>query len=341
MPEVSRDQVLRKLECVSDPADGQNIVSAGRITGISIQGGRVNIALGPDKNHNAPDKILCEKIKTAAESLEGVSEALVIPTQEKAPPAPERAILPEVKHVIAVASGKGGVGKSTVAVNLACALARRGLKTGLLDADIYGPSVPRMMGVKDSKPEISPDRYFIPVEAHGVKTMSVGFLVPEEEAMVWRGPMIQKALFQMLRDVKWGALDVLVIDMPPGTGDAQLTLAQKAKLSGAVIVSTPQDIALIDARRGVEMFKKVNVPVLGVIENMSTHVCTNCGHEEHIFGHGGAKAEAEKLGVAFLGEIPLSLDLRIASDEGKPRQTPGVFDLISGKITSSVSAERA
>jgi ATP-binding protein involved in chromosome partitioning len=224
--------------------------------------------------------------------------------------------LPEVKAIVAVASGKGGVGKSTVAVNLAVSLARQGHKVGLLDADIYGPSLPRMLGVH-RKPEVRNEK-MIPLEAWGLTCMSIGFLVDEETPMIWRGPMVMGALEQMMGQVSWGALDVLVVDMPPGTGDAQLTMAQRVSLTGAVIVSTPQDIALLDARRGVKMFEKTRVPVLGLVENMSFFCCPNCGHRTDIFGHGGARAEAASLGIEFLGEIPLLLDIRTASDAGTP-----------------------
>jgi ATP-binding protein involved in chromosome partitioning len=225
-------------------------------------------------------------------------------------------LLPDVRFIVAVASGKGGVGKSTVAVNLAVCLARQGHRVGLLDADIYGPSLPRMIG-QNRKPEVQHDK-MIPIEAWGMACMSIGFLVEEETPMIWRGPMVMGALEQMMGQVAWGALDILVVDMPPGTGDAQLTMAQRVALTGAVIVSTPQDIALIDARRGVKMFEKTNVPVLGLVENMSFYCCPNCGHRADIFGHGGAKAEAARLGAEFLGEIPLLLDIRSAADAGTP-----------------------
>ena len=225
-------------------------------------------------------------------------------------------LLPDVKAIVAVASGKGGVGKSTVAVNLAVSLARQGHRTGLLDADIYGPSLPRMLGVS-RKPEVRKDK-MIPLQAWGLSCMSIGFLVDEETPMIWRGPMVMGALEQMMGQVEWGPLDILVVDMPPGTGDAQLTMAQRVALTGAVIVSTPQDIALIDARRGVRMFEKTRVPVLGLVENMSFFCCPNCGHRSDVFGHGGARAEAERLGTEFLGEIPLLLDIRVAADAGTP-----------------------
>lgn len=237
---------------------------------------------------------------------------------------PARPVLPGVRHVLAVASGKGGVGKSTVAANLACALADAGLSTGLLDADIYGPSQPVMFGVT-GKPPTNDDGLIVPHTAHGLKLMSMGFMVDADRPIIWRGLMVQSAIQQLLTDVAWGPLDVLVIDLPPGTGDAQLTLAQKAKVSGAVIVSTPQDIALIDARKGLEMFRKTDVPIFGVIENMSHFHCPNCGHQADIFGHGGARAAAQAADVAFLGEIPLDLDVRISGDAGTPviRSHPG------------------
>lgn len=225
--------------------------------------------------------------------------------------------IPGVKHIIAVASGKGGVGKSTTAVNLALALKDQGLQVGLLDADIYGPSMPRLLGIHGQPQQLAGNK-LDPMRSYGLKVMSIGFLVDEETPMIWRGPMVMSALSQMLKDVAWGELDVLVVDMPPGTGDAQLTMAQQVPLAGAVIVSTPQDLALIDARKGLNMFKKVNVPVLGIVENMSTFVCPHCGERSDIFGHGGAKDEAGKLGVAFLGEIPLTMAVRETSDDGKP-----------------------
>ncbi|RFD18497.1 MRP family ATP-binding protein [Komagataeibacter melaceti] len=232
------------------------------------------------------------------------------------PKAPTGPLPPHVGVVIAVASGKGGVGKSTTAVNLAVGLGLEGLKVGLLDADIHGPSLPRMMGLKD-QPEVA-DGHLVPPRKWGISAMSIGMLVNETEAMIWRGPMVMGAINQLLGDVEWGALDVLVVDMPPGTGDAQLTLAQKTALAGAIIVSTPQDIALLDARRGITMFSKMNVPVLGIVENMSYFCCPNCNHRTELFGHGGARAEAQEMGVPFLGEIPLLADIRASADEGAP-----------------------
>ena len=244
-----------------------------------------------------------------------------------------------IRKIIAVASGKGGVGKSTVAVNLAASMAKTGLKVGLLDGDIYGPSVPRLTALPYEKPDMNDQKQLIPFEAHGLKVMSIGFMVDQDTPMIWRGPMVQSAIYQMLRDVAWGSaeepLDVLVIDMPPGTGDAQLTLAQKVQVDGAVIVSTPQDLALMDAIKAIEMFRKTDVPILGLVENMSTHVCSACGHEEHIFGEGGARAEASKRGVSYLGEIPLSSDICQNSDEGRLSAGES-FDTIRSVVLSAL-----
>jgi ATP-binding protein involved in chromosome partitioning len=234
-----------------------------------------------------------------------------------APGAPSGAILKDVRHTIAVASGKGGVGKSTVAANLALALERIGHRVGLMDSDIYGPSQQMMMGI-DEKPYVNEANQIVPIERYGVKVMSLGFLMDVDQPVIWRGPMVMKAVEQFLQDVAWGALDDLVIDLPPGTGDAQLTLTQKIHLSGAVIVTTPQDVSLIDARKGLAMFQKVNVPVLGIVENMSYYLCTKCGHREEIFKHGGGRRTAEELGVPFLGEIPLDPKVALGGDAGRP-----------------------
>ncbi|HEU4518107.1 MAG TPA: Mrp/NBP35 family ATP-binding protein, partial [Microvirga sp.] len=241
----------------------------------------------------------------------------VQPGRPQSAPSPRAQALPGVRHVIAVASGKGGVGKSTTACNLALALQAQGLKVGLLDADIYGPSMPKLFGIH-GKPRVLSGRILEPMDGYGIRLMSIGFLVDEEAAMIWRGPMVMSAITQMLREVAWGELDVLVVDMPPGTGDAQLTMVQATPLAGAVIVSTPQDLALIDARRGVSMFRRTEVPILGIVENMAAFVCPHCGETSHIFGHGGARLEAERLGVPFLGEVPLTMAIRETSDSGRP-----------------------
>jgi ATP-binding protein involved in chromosome partitioning len=324
---ASKDDVLKALSAVIDPAMGRNVAEADMVQGLVVRDGHVGFSLevAPERGRSA------EPLRKAAENavakLPGVLSVTAVLTahQGTAPqrpaPAPHQhrpqpAGIPGVQAVIAVASGKGGVGKSTVAVNLALALSKLGMKVGLLDADIYGPSVPRLLAIKH-KPQ-SDGRMLQPIEKYGIKTMSIGYLVGEDAPLVWRGPMVQSALTQMMNDVNWAPLDVLVLDMPPGTGDAQLTIAQRVPLKGAVIVSTPQDIALIDARKGLAMFRKTEVPILGIVENMSVFVCPHCGHESHIFGHGGARATAEELGAPFLGEIPLVPAIRETSDAGTP-----------------------
>ena len=360
---LTQEALREALRAVTDPASGRDIVSAGLIEGIELRGSLVQVALLTDRAHAAA----MEPVRQAAEALlarqPGVTNATVVLTAHKAPAAAPAAghshghshgpaqgqsrpplLLPDIGAIVAVASGKGGVGKSTVAVNLAVSLARQGLKIGLLDADIYGPSLPRMLGL-NRKPEVRGDK-MLPLEAWGLKAMSIGFLVEENAAMIWRGPMVMGALEQMLGQVVWGALDVLIVDMPPGTGDAQLTMAQRVALTGAVIVSTPQDIALIDARRGVAMFEKTKVPVLGLVENMSYFCCPNCGHRAEIFGHGGARAEAKRMGADFLGEVPLLLDIRTASDAGQPiaasapdSEAAKAYDAIARQVWAKISAK--
>ena len=336
MSQLSEEQILDALRCVVDPDRKRDIVSLGMVQGLRVTNGHVMMALQVDPQRGAALEPLRKQVETLVHKLPGVLTASVVLTAERppaAPPpgrqghghahghgqgrAPADSLLPEVGAIIAVASGKGGVGKSTTAVNLAVALASLGRRTGLLDADIYGPSMRRMLGISE-QPTSSDGNRLDPMEKYGIKAMSMAFLVEEETPIVWRGPMVQSALEQMMRDVAWGPLDVMVVDMPPGTGDTQLTMAQKVPLAGAVIVSTPQDIALIDARKGLNMFRKVDVPVLGLIENMSYFCCPNCGHRTEIFGHGGARAEAERLGMPFLGEIPLDVAIRETSDDGRP-----------------------
>ena len=323
---------------------GGTLGSSSRLTGLTAHEGRVSavIAIAPEEAADfAP---LREAAQTALRALPGVTQALVALTAERdapkstpgaAPGTKKPAVLPDVAHVVAVASGKGGVGKSTTAVNLALGLRALGLKVGILDADVYGPSLPTLLGLRGS-PRLGPDRRLLPMQAYGLKAMSIGLVVDEETAMVWRGPMVMSAISQMLAEVDWGRLDVLIIDMPPGTGDAQLAIAQGTRLAGAVIVSTPQDLALIDARRGITMFGKVGVPILGVVENMAHFVCTDCGSRHAIFGEGGAEAEARRLGVPFLGAVPLTMELRRASDLGQP-VTALAPDSVMGQIYTRIA----
>jgi ATP-binding protein involved in chromosome partitioning len=336
---LTQADILRALELVKLPASGQSLSASGRVADILIDGGKVIFAIGIDATEAAAMEPVRKAAESAVSGLPGVSQVLVGLTADKAPssaaaqarqqaqrptpgagpggPTPKAAGVPGVKQIIAVASGKGGVGKSTTTANLSVALATLGLKVGVLDADIYGPSVPKIFGIT-GKPRLVSGRTLAPMEAYGLKIMSIGFLIDEETPMIWRGPMVISAITQMLREVAWGELDVLVVDMPPGTGDAQLTMAQQTPLAGAVIVSTPQDLALLDARRGVAMFKKVEVPILGIVENMSYFVCPECGTRSDIFAHGGARHEAERLGVPFLGEVPLAMPIRETSDSGRP-----------------------
>jgi ATP-binding protein involved in chromosome partitioning len=337
MSGATEQQILDALRCVVDPDRKKDIVGLGMVQGLRIKDGHVSLAIEVDPERGQRMEPLRKQVESLIHKLPGVLTATVVLTAERPGPQaqarpqrpaphahgsghahpPAGALLPEVGAIIAVASGKGGVGKSTTAVNLAVALAALGRRTGLLDADIYGPSMRRMLGI-EGQPQSSDGAKLDPMEKYGIKAMSMAFLVEEETPIVWRGPMVQSALEQMMRDVAWGPLDVMVVDMPPGTGDTQLTMAQRVPLAGAVIVSTPQDIALIDARKGLNMFRKVDVPVLGLIENMSYFCCPNCGHRSEIFGHGGAKREAERLEMDFLGEIPLDIAIRETSDSGRP-----------------------
>ena len=339
MSQVLEENILEILATIMD--GDQNIVEKGMVQGLQVQDGHVVFAIVVDPQVGAKAEPIRKQAEEKVHAMDGVLSATVVLTAEKEDGAPAQGgaqggaqeaaqggghkapipesgpLLPGVKAIIAVASGKGGVGKSTTTVNLALALRAQGLKVGLLDADIYGPSVPRMLGIT-GEPSSSDGVHLDPMEAHGIKCMSMGFLVEEETPIIWRGPMTQTALMQMMRDIAWGELDVMLIDMPPGTGDVQLTMAQQVPLTGSVIVSTPQDIALLDARKGLNMFRQVDVPVLGIIENMSYFECPKCGERTDVFSHGGAKDEADLLQVDFLGEIPLDIKIRETSDSGHP-----------------------
>jgi ATP-binding protein involved in chromosome partitioning len=348
---VTQQQVLEDLAKVMSPR-GVALTNANVLSAISVSDGKVFFSINVDAAEARAWESIRAQAEQAVRAIPGVTTAMVAltaerkagatppasppsaphshshshgvqpvathrPPQSPASPMSKQSEIPGISAVIAVASGKGGVGKSTTALNLALGLRDLGLRVGLLDADIYGPSVPRLTGIRE-KPKLDDNKKMIPIVRFGLAIMSIGFLVEEETAMIWRGPMVMSAITQMLRDVAWGTLDVLVVDMPPGTGDAQLTLAQNVPLKGAVIISTPQDLSLIDARRGLAMFRKVNVPVLGIVENMSYFQCPHCGTRSDIFGHGGARHEAERLGVPFLGEIPLHMSIRTTSDSGTP-----------------------
>jgi ATP-binding protein involved in chromosome partitioning len=334
MASPTKDDVREALKGVKGPDLSGDIVGLGLVSDIVVSNGKVIFSISVPAERARELEPLRQAAEAAVRAIPGVEQAMVALTAERragagpASPPPQRpaqahgapapkAGVPGVGAIIAVASGKGGVGKSTTAVNLALGLAGLGLKVGILDADIYGPSMPRLLGLR-GRPESLGGRVLKPLERYGLKVMSIGFLVEEETPMIWRGPMVQSALVQMLREVAWGDLDVLVVDMPPGTGDAQLTMAQQVPLAGAVIVSTPQDLALIDARKGLAMFQRVDVPVLGIVENMSYFACPHCGEVTEIFGHGGAEHEAARIGVPFLGAVPLNMRIRELSDAGTP-----------------------
>jgi ATP-binding protein involved in chromosome partitioning len=362
---ITREHVLQALSTVAVDAGGTNLTASGRLSEVVVdQAGRVMFSIAIAPQEAAAMERVRQAAETAVQGLPGVKGVFASLTADRAPtkgpattpnvapgrpanaPTSRAQAIPGVKHVIAVASGKGGVGKSTTSVNLALALQAQGLKVGLLDADIYGPSAPKLFGIQ-GKPRVLEGRILEPMDGYGIRVMSIGFMVDEDAAMIWRGPMVMSAITQMLREVAWGELDVLVVDMPPGTGDAQLTMAQATPLAGAVIVSTPQDLALIDARRGVAMFKRVEVPILGIVENMATFVCPHCGQSSHIFGHGGARAEASRLSVPFLGEVPLNMTIRETSDAGRPVVAidpdgphAQVYKSIAAQVWSSLSGGR-
>lgn len=357
---INKETVLASLAGVPGPDGRTPLGESGGVTNVTTQDSRVFIAITVDPAFPRTQPVemdkLRKRVEAAARTAPGVLSAIVTFTAERpttnAPAgrpqargqgSPQGDPVPGVKHIVAVASGKGGVGKSTTAANLAVSLAALGLTVGVLDADVYGPSMPRLFGI-EGKPEVNAEGKLIPLESHGCKIMSIGFLVDENTPMVWRGPMVMSALTQLLRDVAWDGLDVMIVDMPPGTGDAQLTMAQTVPLSGAVIVSTPQDLALLDARRGIAMFERVNVPILGLIENMSYFVCPHCGERSDIFAHGGARHEAERLEVPFLGEVPLEMAIRETSDGGKPisaTQPNGPFAQIYANVARALSERLA
>ncbi|TMM51076.1 Mrp/NBP35 family ATP-binding protein [Sulfitobacter sabulilitoris] len=326
---VTRDDVLTALRSLIDPVSDTPILDAGLVKALTVDDGAVRFVLEVSGTHAQAYTTLRDEAETLVRGLPGVAQASVVmtahstpkpppdlkPGRSAEPKGPQK--IPGIDRILAVASGKGGVGKSTVASNLACALAAEGRRVGLLDADVYGPSQPRMLGVS-GRPSSPDGKTILPMRNFGVTMMSIGLMTNDDQAVVWRGPMLMGALQQMMSQVQWGALDVLIVDLPPGTGDVQMTLAQKAQVDGAIIVSTPQDVALLDARKGIDMFKQLGTPIIGMIENMSTHICSNCGHEEHVFGHGGVAAEAAKLGLPLLSEIPLHLDIRLAADGGAP-----------------------
>jgi ATP-binding protein involved in chromosome partitioning len=368
MSEPNEQKIAAALGAILDPDSGRDIVAQGMVQGLAVKDGVVSFAIEVDPKRGAAMELVRQAAEQAVAALPGVRSARAVltahrsaPAQSAPPAQPQGAApkgpplprgraqakleVPGVRTIVAVASGKGGVGKSTVAINLALGLAARGLAVGVMDSDIYGPSIPRMVGI-DRKPSSPDGKTIIPLENHGLKVMSMGFLVPEDTPMIWRGPMVVSAIEQMLRDVQWGELDVLVVDMPPGTGDAQLSLSQRVPLTGAVIISTPQDIALLDARKGLNMFRKVEVPVLGIVENMSYFLCPHCGERSEIFGHGGAREEAERLGVPFLGEIPLHIAIRTTSDSGNPitisapdSPQAGAFHALAEKVWAAVEKE--
>ena len=329
MPQLNEAAILEALKAVRDPDRGEDIVSLGMISGLVLKQGNVGFSIEVAPERGPALEPLRKEAERAAAAVPGVLSVTAVLTShsEGAPEpempraagrqAPQQPLMPGVKRIVAVASGKGGVGKSTTAVNLALALSAAGRSVGILDADIYGPSLPLMLGITE-RPTSPDGKVLDTMTAWGLKAMSIGFLVPADSPTIWRGPMVMGALEQLMRDVAWGELDIMIVDMPPGTGDVQLTMAQRVPLAGAVIVSTPQDLALIDARKGLNMFHKVNIPVLGVIENMSYFLCPHCGGRSDVFTHGGARRAAEAMGVDFLGELPLDMAIREGSDDGRP-----------------------
>ena len=343
---VSEQVLMQALQGVVDPNTGRDFVSTRAIRNLNITEGDVafDVELGYPAKSQIPG--LRKALVAAAKSVPGVDNVSVNLNVKIVPHAVQRGVqlLPNIKNIVAVASGKGGVGKSTTAVNLALALAAEGASVGILDADIYGPSIPMMMGIS-GKPESADGKTMEPLENHGVQVISIGFLVAQDEAMIWRGPMATQALEQLLRQTNWKDLDYLIVDMPPGTGDIQLTLSQRVPMTGAVIVTTPQDIALIDAKKGIKMFQKVGVPILGIVENMAVHVCTQCGHVEHIFGADGGRNMATEYGMDYLGALPLSMQIRQQADSGQPTvmsdpdgEVAGIYKAVARRVAVSIAA---
>ncbi|MDM0000340.1 iron-sulfur cluster carrier protein ApbC [Variovorax sp. J22P240] len=342
---VTQEALAQALKSVLDPNTGKDFVSTKALKNVQIHEGEVSfdIELGYPAKSQMP--ALRKALVAAAKTVAGVENVSVNIATKVISHAVQRGVqlMPNVKNIIAVASGKGGVGKSTTAANLALALAAEGASVGLLDADIYGPSQPMMLGI-DRRPESEDGKTMEPLENHGVQVMSIGFLVDQDEAMIWRGPMATQALEQLLRQTNWKDLDYLIVDMPPGTGDIQLTLSQRVPMTGAVIVTTPQDIALLDARKGIKMFEKVGVPILGIVENMAVHVCSNCGHVEHIFGAEGGKKMAEQYNMDYLGALPLDINIRLQADSGKPTvvadpdgEVAGIYKSVARRVAVGIS----
>ena len=344
---VTEQQVMDALKAVVDPNTGQDFVTARVIKNLAVTDSDVafDVELGyPAKSQIAGFR---KALVAAAKTVPGVANVSVNIATKIVPHSVQRGVqlLPSIKNIVAVASGKGGVGKSTTAVNLALALAAEGASVGVLDADIYGPSIPMMLGIS-GKPASADGKTMEPMENHGVQVMSIGFLVAQDEAMIWRGPMATQALEQLLRQTNWKELDYLIVDLPPGTGDIQLTLSQRVPMTGAVIVTTPQDIALLDARKGIKMFEKVGVPILGIVENMAVHICSNCGHVEHIFGEGGGKKMAADYAMDYLGALPLDIKIRLQADSGKPTvvadpdgEVAGIYKAVARQVAIKIAAK--
>jgi ATP-binding protein involved in chromosome partitioning len=342
-----QEQLLKALTAVTDPNTGKDFVTTKALRNLQAADGKVSFDVELGYPARSQAAALRQALVAAARGVPGVDEVSVNITTNIVSHAVQRGVqlLPRIKNIIAVASGKGGVGKSTTAVNLALALAAEGASVGLLDADIYGPSQPMMMGLA-ARPESTDGKTMEPLENHGVQVMSIGFLVAQDEAMIWRGPMATQALEQLLRQTNWKDLDYLIVDMPPGTGDIQLTLSQRVPMTGAVIVTTPQDIALLDARKGIKMFEKVGVPILGIVENMAVHVCSQCGHAEHIFGEGGGRRMAAEYGMDYLGALPLDIHIRLQADSGKPTvvadpegEIAGIYKAVARQVAITVAAK--